>query len=270
MSDATRPLRSYEPFLDLLAAMDSAPLGILVGAAFTAIVQSSAATTGIAIAFASQGMISLEAGIAIAFGANIGTCATAMLAAIGKPTAAKQAAWAHLIFNVFGVLIWVLFIGPFADLVRSISPDNVPREIANAHTIFNVANTLLMLPFTRQLAWVVRKVRPDEPEPERVMPRYIDDGLLETPALALEASHREIGHIGQRELILLEAVSEVDAATAAADIRRAERLAEDLERVQFALAAYLSRIGHKQLSDREADELADLSRSPTTSRASPT
>jgi phosphate:Na+ symporter len=258
MSDATRPLRTYEPFLDLLAAMDNAPLGILVGAGFTAVVQSSAATTGIAIAFASQGMITLEAGIAIAFGANIGTCATAMLAAIGKPAAAKQAAWAHLLFNVIGVLLWVFFIDPFAAAVRTISPDSVPREIANAHTIFNVVNTLLLLPFTKQLAGLVRRIRPDEPEPERVMPRFIDDGLLKTPAIALAAAHREIGHIGQRELILLEGVSEIEAATAPGDLVRTTRLALDLERIQGALASYLTRIGHQTLSDKEADQLADL------------
>jgi len=258
MSDATHPLRTYEPFLDLLRAMDNAPLGILVGAAFTAVVQSSAATTGIAIAFASQGMISLEAGIAIAFGANIGTCATAMLAAIGKPAAAKQAAWAHLIFNIIGVLLWVFFIDPFADVVRAISPDSVPREIANAHTIFNVVNTLLLLPFTTQLATLVRRIRPDAPEPERVVPRYIDDGLLETPALALEAAHREVGHIGQRELILIEGVSEIEPETASEDLGRVRRLALDVERVQESLAAYLTRIGHQTLSTKEADQLADL------------
>jgi len=258
MSDATHPLRSYQPFLDLLRAMDNAPLGIIVGAAFTAVVQSSAATTGIAIAFASQGMITLEAGIGIAFGANIGTCATAMLAAIGKPAAAKQAAWAHLLFNVIGVVLWVAFIGPFANFVRSISPNSVPREIANAHTIFNIVNTLLMLPFTSQLAALVRRIRPDAPEPERIVPRYIDDGLLETPVLALEAAHREIGHIGQRELILIEGVSEIETATAAEDLRRVKRLAIDVERVQEALAAYLSRIAHQPLSDDEADQLGDL------------
>ena len=105
MSEGMYPLRSYQPFLDLMARMENPVLGILVGAAFTALVQSSAATTGIAIVMAAEGLLSLPAGIALALGANIGTCMTAVLAAIGKPVAARRAAAAHVLFNVLGVLI---------------------------------------------------------------------------------------------------------------------------------------------------------------------
>jgi phosphate:Na+ symporter len=258
MSQATHPLRDYEPFLHTLAAMDNALLGILAGALFTALVQSSAATTGIAIAFSAQGLISLEAGIAIAFGANIGTCATAMLAAIGQPAAAKQAAWAHLLFNVLGVLVWVAFIPQLAALVRSISPDtgaaaaDTPRQIANAHTTFNIVNTVLFLPFTMQLASLVKRIVPDTPPPERIEPRYISDGLLATPSIALDAAHRELNHIGQRELLLVEGLAEAER------LPELERRAVDIDRVQGSLAAYLARIGHETLSDKETDRLGDL------------
>ncbi|MHC4939008.1 MAG: Na/Pi cotransporter family protein [Planctomycetota bacterium] len=257
MSESTHPLRSYQPFLDVLAAMDNAALGIVAGAVFTALVQSSAATTGIAIAFAGQGLISLDAGIAIAFGANIGTCATAMLAAIGQPPAAKQAAWAHLLFNVLGVLIWLAFIPQLAELVRSISPDtgiaaaDTPRQIANAHTIFNIINTVIFLPFTTQLAATVRRIAPDAPPAERIEPRFISDGLLETPALAIGAVHRELGHIGQLQVQLIDGLGDVEALDAS------ERLASDIERVQGSLTGFLARIGHQELSDKESDELAD-------------
>jgi len=102
MSEAMHPLRSYQPFLDLMVNMSNPLLGILVAAAFTALVQSSSATTGIVIVMASQGFISLPAGIALAFGANIGTCVTALLAAIGKPREALRAAAVHVLFNVLG------------------------------------------------------------------------------------------------------------------------------------------------------------------------
>ena len=160
MSSAMYPLRSFEPFLDLMAQMENPLLGILVGAAFTALVQSSAATTGIAIVMAAEGLMSLPAGIALALGANIGTCATALLAAIGKPVAARRAAGAHVLFNVLGVLIWLPFIGLLAQLATAASPmhpelvgaarmaEEVPRQIANAHTIFNVANTVIFIWFT--------------------------------------------------------------------------------------------------------------------------
>ena len=99
MGEAMHPLRSYEPFLQLMGQMDRPFLAILVGALFTALVQSSSATTAIVITMAGQGLISLEAGIALAFGSNIGTCVTAQLAAIGKSREALRAAMVHLIFN---------------------------------------------------------------------------------------------------------------------------------------------------------------------------
>lgn len=128
MGDGMNPLRSYEPFLQLMANMDNPLLAILVGALFTALVQSSSATTAIVITMAGQGLISLEAGIALAFGANIGTCITAQLAALGKPREALRAAVVHLIFNVGGVLIWLPFISMLAIWVTGFSPTHPELE----------------------------------------------------------------------------------------------------------------------------------------------
>ena len=122
MSDAMKPLRTYQPFLDLMTQMSNPVLGILVAAAFTALVQSSSATTGVIIVLAMQGLISLKAGIALSFGANIGTCVTAFLASIGKPREALRVSIVHVLFNVVGVLIFLPFIGPFVKFVVSISP----------------------------------------------------------------------------------------------------------------------------------------------------
>ena len=117
--------------------------------------------------------MSLPAGIALAFGANIGTCVTALLASIGKPREAVRAALVHVMFNVLGVVIWFLFIPQLADLVTSISPTHpeltgidklgaeTPRQIANAHTIFNIANTLIFIGFTTQFARIVERLIPD-------------------------------------------------------------------------------------------------------------
>ncbi len=188
MSQATEPLRSYPAFVNAMTNLDASIGAVLVGAGFTALIQSSAATTGLVIVLASQGLITLETSIAIIFGANIGTCVTALLASIGKPTEALQAAMVHVLFNVIGVLIWFPFIGPFADFVRSLSPEvmagkaiEIPRQIANAHTIFNVSNTVLFLPFTAQLARFVQFLFPARPVPgdEVIQPKYLDD----TPAV---------------------------------------------------------------------------------------
>ena len=128
MGDAMKPLRTYEPFIELMTRMENPLLGILVGAVFTGLVQSSAATTGIAIVMATEGLISLPAGIALAFGANIGTCVTALLAAIGKPVDAQRAAAVHTLFNIAGVLVWILFIPLLVDIVVAISPASPERR----------------------------------------------------------------------------------------------------------------------------------------------
>jgi phosphate:Na+ symporter len=211
MSEAMNPLRSYQPFLDLMQRMENPLLGIVVGAVFTALVQSSAATTGIAIVMASEGLLSLPAGIALALGSNVGTCATALLASIGKPTEAVRAAVAHVVFNVAGVLLWVGLIHYLADLVTWMSPSypelegtaraakEVPRQIANAHTSFNVINTLLFIGFTTQLASLVERLVPAKPPKKGIIvePRFLDPAATSVPALALEQVRLEFGHMGE-------------------------------------------------------------------------
>jgi len=173
MSGAMKPLRSYQPFLDLMSTMENPMIGILIAAAFTGLVQSSSATTGIVIVMATEGLVSLPAGIALAFGANIGTCVTAMLAAIGKPRIAVQAAVIHLLFNVFGVMLWFFFIPYLAEFVIYLSPAadaaltgqeklaaEAPRQIANAHTVFNVANTVIFLPLAGYFAKLAQMIVP--------------------------------------------------------------------------------------------------------------
>ncbi len=195
MSQATYPLRTYEPFIDMMKRLDTPLMGVLIATVFTGIVQSSAATIGLVIVLASQGFISLEAGIAMAFGANIGTCVTALLAAIGKPREAVQAAVVHVLFKIIGVLIWYGFIDQLAAGVRYISPAatdleglarvaaEAPRQIANAHTIFNVVNTALFIWFVKPLAMLMNVLVPERPmtKSKQVQPKYLDTALLETP-----------------------------------------------------------------------------------------
>jgi phosphate:Na+ symporter len=166
MGDAMVPLRSYPPFLEILESLERPLAGILAGALFTAIVQSSAATVGIAIAMASEGLLALPAGIALALGANIGTAATTAFMGIlsAKSTEAVRASVVHVAFNIIGTLIWLPLIWLLVDMAVWISPTSpeldgaaraaadVPRQIANANTLFNVINTLLFIGFT---GWLV-------------------------------------------------------------------------------------------------------------------
>jgi len=217
MSQATSPLRTYEPFMVLMRELQSPLVGVLIGAVFTALVQSSSATTGIVIVMASQGLISLEAGIALVFGSNIGTCVTAWLSSLGKPREAVQAAVAHILFNVTGVLLFVGFIPYLAELVRAVSPAasgltgyerlaaEMPRQIANAHTIFNVANLLIFLGFSNSLARLVLYIVPPLPAPPRpeTEPRFLDPMFLSTPAMAFDRSRLELSRVGDKTLVMI-------------------------------------------------------------------
>ena len=127
MSDAMKPLRTYQPFIEMMANVSNPVVGILVATAFTGVIQSSSATMGVVIALALQGLVSLEGGIALALGANIGTCVTAGLASIGKPREAVRVAVAHVTFKIAGVLIIVWFIPQFAEFVRTVSPTAAPE-----------------------------------------------------------------------------------------------------------------------------------------------
>lgn len=272
MSDAMAPLRDYPPFVDWMIRMESPALGIAAAALFTGLVQSSAATTGIVIAMASQGLLSLSAGVALILGANIGTCVTAVLAAIGKPREAVRAALVHVLFNVMGVLIWLPFLGILADMAVWLSPSDpalagsarmaaeTPRQIANAHTLFNVTNVVLFLPFSTLLARLVERLVRDRPEAQEELIRalYLDTALLPTPSLALDQARREVGR-------LLEKVKEIFRAAlpvvmdGSPDKMEAVRAQDDaIDALHRHIVGYLGRINESALSDEETAELLRL------------
>ncbi|HAK61235.1 MAG TPA: Na/Pi cotransporter, partial [Nitrospiraceae bacterium] len=155
MSDAMAPLRDSDLFRQVLIALVGTPfMGILLAAALTALIQSSAATLGIALALAVHGLIPLDAAIYIIFGANIGTCSTAVLASLRSPVEARRVAWAHVLFKVAGVALFLPFFPYFSSLVQLTAAD-LSRQIANAHTLFSVIISLVFLPFTGFFAHLV-------------------------------------------------------------------------------------------------------------------
>ena len=164
MSEAMTPLRTFTPFINFILHLENPLTGIIIGALFTALIQSSSAFIGIMIVLASQGLLNLQAGIPLLLGANIGTAITAILASLKASDDAKKVALAHTLFKVFGVLLVVWWIPRLVNLVEWISPSatgvdsmnvaasELPRQIANAHTIFNVLVTLIILPFLNTAA----------------------------------------------------------------------------------------------------------------------
>lgn len=272
MSDAMAPLRSYQPFLDFMVSLDDPLLAALVGAGFTAVIQSSSATTGILIVMAGQGLIGLESAIALALGANIGTCITAVLASIGKPREAVRTALVHTLFNVVGVLIWIGFVSELADLARYISPSHrelaglagassdVPRQIANIHTFFNVVNAALFIGFTTQITRFVEWLVPDRPlvEDERFAPRFIDDQLLATPAFALDAARREIVRLGELVRDMLDAV--IPSATSGTRLMldRLKVMDRPVDTLHREIIGYLRKVSLSNLSSEQSEALIAL------------
>ncbi|HPU80359.1 Na/Pi cotransporter family protein [Accumulibacter sp.] len=273
MSEAMEPLRSYQPFLDLMKSMDNPLVGVLIATAFTALIQSSSASTGIVIVMAGQGFISLQAGIALAFGANIGTCATALLAVIGKPREAVRAALVHLAFNVGGVLIWLPFIGFIADLVTAISPSypnlsgvdrlaaETPRQIANAHTFFNIANTLIFIWFTTQIARFVEWLVPDKPLAEEaviVRTRYLQDELLSAPSLALDQVRMEIMHMGETVNAMLQGIMPAIIGGDRKVLEEIRQMDDTVDILHAGIIDYLAKISKQPLGDEQTRELMQL------------
>jgi phosphate:Na+ symporter len=279
MGGAMKPLRNYEPFMQMMVHMDSTIVGILIGAAFTALVQSSSATMGVVIALASQGLISLETGIALALGANIGTCITAGLAAIGKSRAAVRVAIAHVMIKILGVLIILPFIPLLAGFVVLISPEAgtsaagamtevLPRQVANAHTVFNVALAMLFLPFTDWIARMILSLLPErqQDQTKSVKPLELPEALIRTsPAMAIEAVRREICRIGR--VVEDGMQKDIGEAMVSGDAERLHAIAERDHEVNLLyrnLVSIIPRISQEKLSPEESRqigllwELADL------------
>jgi len=200
MSDAMSPLRTWPEFINIMKGLENPFLGLLIGAAFTALIQSSSAFSGIVIVLAQQGLITLEAGIPLVFGANIGTCITAGLASIGTSREAKRVALAHVLFKVVGVLLFIFWIPAFANIIHTIAAkfgSDTARQIANAHTIFNVSLGLFFIPFTAIFAAFLLKILPEEEKIKGVIPMtwHLDESMIETPEFAIDLARTEISRM---------------------------------------------------------------------------
>ena len=163
MGTAMEPLEQSETFISMMTTFSNPILGILGGTLFTALVQSSSAAVGILQALAGSGLIPFSSAVFVLFGSNIGTCITAVLAAIGTNRAAKRTTIIHLLFNVIGTIVFTILCVsmPVAGWVASLTPGNAVAQIANMHTIFNVATTCLLIPFGGLMASFAEKILPD-------------------------------------------------------------------------------------------------------------
>lgn len=259
MSDAMSPLKTNEEFLSLITKFDNPILGILVGFIMTAILQSSSATTGLLIAVSTTGVISFSQAYPIIFGQNIGTCVTALLASIGANKTAKRAAVIHLLFNVVGTVIFIIFLRiPVEMLIYKFVSSNVPQQIAAGHILFNIINVILLFPFSGLLVKASEFIiRTDGEDSERIT-KYIDDRLLVTPSVALIQASKEVLHLGN---IVLEQFNVATKAFFTGDsdlcfkVFDIEKKVNQLNRVTIE---FLVKLDKEEMTDYEKDKLVVL------------
>lgn len=199
MSDAMVPLRGSQTFVNMVTKFSNPLLGILVGAVFTAVIQSSSASVGILQALAMSGVINIHSAVFVLFGQNIGTCITALLASVGTCRNAKRTTLIHLMFNVIGTVLFVTLciLTPFTDFVAGFTPDNPVAQIANVHTIFNISTTLILLPFGALLQKIAIALLPDKEVPVKDADKWFEDLMaskhhLGVSTIAINQIHEEI------------------------------------------------------------------------------
>ncbi len=249
MNDGLAPLAQNELTRQVLVALAGNPfLGLLVGAALSASMASSAATIGLMLSLGRQGLLPLEGAIPVVLGANIGTCAAALAASMRSTSDARRVAVAHIAFKVLGVAFVFPFISPLTALVARTAVD-AARQIANAHTLFNVAISALFLPFA---PWAARAIGAMVLEEERgenpYRTRYLDDRYLDQPALAIGQATREALRMGDVAQAMLRDAMVVLRSDNQELLEDVERRDDQLDYLEREIKLFLSRLGRETMS----------------------
>ncbi|HOX92121.1 MAG TPA: Na/Pi cotransporter family protein [Spirochaetales bacterium] len=243
---------------------------VIVGAIFTALVNASSAAQAIIITLAMQGVLTYEMAVGLMLGANIGTCTDALLVSFGTNTAAKRAAWAHLLFNVFGAVWAVALFGPFLRLIDFVTPGeaskNIALHIAMMHTTFNSINTLIILPFVRQyagfLTWLIKPSKAEAEGPYRFP--YINTGIHDTPGLGILQARGEIAKMTRLTRDMFHAVQSTfgdDDVSVAGRMEELKAMENRADEMREELSRYLaSSLGEAALSEADRTSATTLMR----------
>ncbi|MDR4888953.1 Na/Pi cotransporter family protein [Fredinandcohnia sp. QZ13] len=257
MGDGMKPLRTLETFHDLTVNMSSNPiLGVVIGTVFTVIVQSSSATIGILQGLFGEGLLELKAAIPVLFGDNIGTTITAVLASIGASVAAKRAAFTHVLFNIIGTIIFMIFLGPFIKLISYLQTTlhlNPEMTIAFAHGTFNVTNTIIQFPFIAGLAYIVTKLIPGEDTFIEYKSKHLDPVFIEqSPAIALGQAREEVVRMGGFAVKGLEESNTYLNEKSQKYADTAMQIEDAINNLDKKITDYLIKISSRSLSAQES------------------
>ena len=262
MKEAVKPLAEYSGFTNALLTFGKYPiLGLLLGFGITAIIQSSSASMGMLVVLASQGLIPLSSALPILYGQNIGTCVTSLLSSIGASISARRAALIHLMFNVLGTIIFLIFLnGIVVKAVVYMDPDNVARQIANVHTIFNITSTLMLLPFNRIIIKLATKLVPDnntEDDDVKVV-KYIDDRMIETPSIALVSVEKETLRMGEKSRESLDSAMTGIFEKSEKDLSNTLKKEKVINELQKTILNYLLKLSKAPLNEESREVIDSL------------
>lgn len=268
MSGAMMPLRESEAFVSLMTKFSNPVLGILAGAVFTAVIQSSSASVGILQALAGSGLIGLSNAVYVLFGQNIGTCITAILAAIGTSRNAKRTTVIHLMFNLIGTAIFtvVCIATPLTALVESFTPGNVSSQIANMHTLFNIVTTLLLLPFGNYLAKAAVRILPEKQD-EQVDVMHMEfirpmetkrDTQIGLSAIAVTSIKKELHRMIDMAKENVEASFTAVKAGTTADLETVQEREEYIDYLNKEISKYISKVLVNESNPRDSQYISAL------------
>ena len=250
MGSAMKPLEDSEAFISLMTTFSNPVLGILAGALFTAVIQSSSASVGILQTLAKGGLIPFSSAVFVLFGQNIGTCITAVLASIGTNRSAKRTTIIHLMFNIIGTIIFtiVCLVFPLANFVEGLTPDNPESQIANMHTLFNIVTTCLLLPFGTILADLATKILPDTKTDEQPTLAMLSEEFgrnrtsLGIGAIHMDLLHQEIVRMLTLAGENLERSYQVVLDADASGFKKVEETEEVIDTLNKEISQYISKI----------------------------
>lgn len=262
MKEAVKPLAEYSGFTNALLTFGKYPiLGLLLGFGITAIIQSSSASMGMLVVLASQGLIPLNSALPILYGQNIGTCVTSLLSSIGASISARRAALIHLMFNVLGTIIFLIFLnGIVVKAVVYMDPDNVARQIANVHTIFNITSTLMLLPFNKIIIKLATKLAPDnntEDDDTKVV-KFIDDRMIETPSIALVNVEKETLRMGEKSRESLDSAMTGIFEKSEKDLSNTLKKEKVINELQKTILNYLLKLSKAPLNEESREVIDSL------------
>ena len=257
MKDAMSPIAQTTFFQDLILTLEGNMfLGILVGAAMTAVVQSSSASTAILLSLAATGAISLQVAIPILFGNNIGTCVTALLSSLNANKVAKKAAFIHLSFNLIGTLIFLPLINILSQVVMYMGGD-IDKQIANAHTIFNIVNAIILLPFAGVFVKLANLALKDK-EGENPTINRLDRRFLETPAIAFEQAFQESLTMYDlaKENLTLSTNALIDGKVT--NLKKIFKNESEINRLERELSTFLVSISSHDITEVDTNRIASM------------